>query len=325
MFGAGNLEGALLAGLFGQLIPNFLSDLGLPRDIAPMIFATGGVIALSRGEGGLSAAIRGLWARSRDGAVAVAPSAGEPATAAPPRSSPRRPVASESVLEVDDLSVAYGAIRALDSVSLSFPEGGFVGLIGPNGAGKSTLVDTLSGFVTPEQGRVRLGGEDITGLAPYKRAQLGLRRTFQQGHTPRDLNIGGYLDLAAGGQPDVVGELLHRFSLPDETTPIARLDVGTRRVLEACGALVAQPKIALLDEPTAGLSVPDSAAFADALRIVGDDFGVAVLLIEHDLDVVASLCDTVVVLDFGRVIANGTPAEVLRAPAVVAAYLGTRE
>ena len=325
MFGAGNLEGALLAGLFGQLIPNFLSDLGLPRDIAPMIFAIGGVIALSRGEGGLSAAMRGLWVRLRDGTVAVTPAAGGPEAIAGQRSSPRHPVASEPVLETRDLSVSYGAIRALDSVSLSLPERGFVGLIGPNGAGKSTLVDTLSGFVTPEQGEVRLAGEDITALAPHQRARLGLRRTFQQGHTPRDLNIGSYLDLASGGQADLVSEVLYRFSLPDVTTPINRLDVGTRRVLEACGALVSRPKIALLDEPTAGLSVPDSAAFTDALRVVGDGFGVAVLLIEHDLDVVASLCDTVVVLDFGRVIANGTPAEVLRASAVVAAYLGTRK
>ncbi len=322
MFGAGHFEGAVLAGLFGQLIPNFLSDVGLPRDLAPMIFAVGGVVALSRGEGGLSAALRAarrklrplLGARSAKTAI-------EGARSLPPGHD--RQTTGTTVLDIQTVSVSYGAVNALNNVSLSIPEGGFFGLIGPNGAGKSTLVDALSGFVAHHTGCVLLGGEDITALAPRKRALRGLRRTFQQGHTPRDLSVGGYLELASADSQTPVVEALGWFSLPPAPTPIASLDVGSRRILEVCGALISHPKIALLDEPTAGLAGPEREKFVDALAAVTTRLGVAVLLIEHDIDAVAALCDSVAVLDFGQVIATGSPREVLKDPHVVAAYLGS--
>ena len=322
MFGAGHFEGALLTGLFGQLIPNFLSDVGLPRDIAPMIFAAGGIIALSRGEGGLSAALRAavgklrtLRTSRRDG----------PATRAL-RSLPSGhvPLArTTTVLDIQGVSVSYGAIRALDDVSLSIPEGGFFGLIGPNGAGKSTLVDALSGFLASHEGRILLAGEDITALPPRKRALRGLRRSFQQGHTPHDLTVGGYLALASAGTHTPVAEALDWFALPPAPTPIAGLDVGSRRILEVCAALISRPKIALLDEPTAGLAGPDREVFVEALAAVTARLGIAVLLIEHDIDAVVELCDSVAVLDFGQLIATGSPQDVLKNPQVVAAYLGT--
>ena len=322
MFGAGHLEGALLTGLFGQLIPNFLSDVGLPRDIAPMLFAVGGVIALSRGEGGLSSALRAAGRRlpslrrtRRAETVAPAlrslPSGHDPAAKA------------RSVLDIQDVSVSYGAVKALDGVSLSMPEGGFLGLIGPNGAGKSTLVDALSGFLPSHEGRILLGGEDITVLPPRKRALLGLRRTFQQGHTPRDLTVGGYLALASAGADTPIAEALDWFSLPPPPTPIAGLDVGSRRILEVCGALMSHPKVALLDEPTAGLAGPDRDVFVEALAAVTARMGVAVLLIEHDIEAVVSLCHSIAVLDFGQLIATGSPQDVLEDPRVVAAYLGS--
>ncbi|MDE0608036.1 MAG: ATP-binding cassette domain-containing protein [Acidimicrobiaceae bacterium] len=320
MFGAGHFEGALLAGLFGRLIPNFLSDLGLPQDIAPMIFAVGGVVALSRGEGGLSAALRafvGKFGRSRE--TSVGPRASTPLSARLPPS----PRGDGAVLDITNLSVSYGAVRALENVSLTVPAGRIVGLIGPNGAGKSTLVDAASGFLGDHEGRVVLDGRNITALPPRKRARLGLRRTFQQGHTPRDLTVGGYLDLARSGSELSVDEVIDWFSLPAAPTPIAALDVGSRRILEVSGAVMSQPRIALLDEPAAGLAGHDRERFIDALSHVPVSLGVSVLLIEHDLDVVASLCDTAVVLDFGRVITEGAPAEVLAHPDVVDAYLGS--
>ena len=149
--------GALLTGLFAHLVPNFLSDIGLPRDIAPILFAAGS-----------------------DGIV----------------------------LEIRQVSVSYSAVKVLDDVSLSVPEGGVFGLIGPNGAGKSTLVDALSGFTTSHAGRFLLDGDDITALPPRQRARRGLRRTFQQGHTPRDLTVGGYLDLCVTRQSTSVAEAL---------------------------------------------------------------------------------------------------------------------
>ena len=322
MFGAGHFEGAVLAGLFGQLIPNFLSDVGLPRDIAPMLFAVGGVIALSRGEGGLSAALRAVGrklARLRPARQAEA--ATRTLQSLPSGQGPG--ASTTTVLDIQGVSVSYGAVKALDDVSLSIPEGGFYGLIGPNGAGKSTLVDALSGFLPSHEGSILLGGEDITALPPRKRALRGLRRTFQQGHTPRDLTVGGYLALASADAGTPVTEVLDMFSLPAADTPIARLDVGSRRILEVCGALTSRPRVALLDEPTAGLAGPDREMFVEALAVVAARMGVAVLLIEHDIEAVVSLCTSVAVLDFGHLIATGSPQEVLEDPTVVAAYLGT--
>ncbi len=347
MFGAGHFEGAVLTGLFGQLIPNFLSDVGLPRDIAPMLFAVGGVVALSQGEGGLSAALRAAYHKSRAAPSAHRADAGASAPALATDDSPRlsrkaseltgglragvgcgltcqnRTVNSTTVLEIQGVAVSYGAVKALDDVSLSIPEGGFSGLIGPNGAGKSTLLDVLSGFVAHHEGRILLAGEDVTAISPRKRALQGLRRTFQQGHTPSALTCGGYLELASAGSRARVTEALDWFSLPPTSAPIATLDVGSRRILEVCAALISRPKVALLDEPTAGLAGPERERFVDALAAAAKRLGVAVLLIEHDMDAVASLCDSVAVLDFGRLIAAGSPRKVLKDPAVVAAYLGT--
>lgn len=320
MFGAGHFEGALLAGLFGRLIPNFLSDLGLPQDIAPMIFAVGGVLALSQGEGGLSAALRTLarkFGRPREASVDPR---SKKSLSTPQSISLRR---EGTALEVTNISVSYGVVKALDNVSLTVPAGHFVGLIGPNGAGKSTLVDAVSGFLGKHGGRVVLGGQDISSLPPRKRARSGLRRTFQQGHTPRDLTVGGYLDLARSSSELSVEQVVDWFSLPPEFTPIAALDVGTRRILEVSGAVASQPGIVLLDEPAAGLSGHDRERFVDALSQIPATLGISVLLIEHDLDVVAMLCDSVVVLDFGQVIAVGTPTQVLAKPEVVDAYLGS--
>lgn len=322
MFGAGHFEGAVLTGLFGQLIPNFLSDVGLPRDIAPMLFAVGGVIALSRGEGGLSAALRVAGRKLPN--LRQARRTEPPARAIQSLPSGQGSTArATTVLDIQRVSVSYGAVKALDDISLEIPEGGFFGLIGPNGAGKSTLVDALSGFLPSHQGRIFLGGEDITALPPRKRALRGLRRTFQQGHTPRDLTVGGYLALASADAETSVAEMLDWFSLPAAGTPIATLDVGSRRKLEVCGALTPHPRVALLDEPTAGLAGPEREMFVEALAAVTARMGVSVLLIEHDIEAVVSLCDSVAVLDFGRLIATGSPQDVLEDPGVVAAYLGT--
>ena len=326
MFGAGNFEGAVLAGVFGRLIPNYLSDFGLPQDLAPMIFAIGGLIALSQGEGGLSAALRALVGKIRSRSEtdrSPAASTSSPVVDVVEPALDREP-ADVSVLEVHQLGVSYGAVKALDDVSLSVPRGALVGLIGPNGAGKSTFVDALAGFISEHEGSVVIDGQDVTHLPPRKRARLGLRRSFQQGHVPHDLTVGGYLELAVTPKTSMtVAEAVARFGLPPASTPISSLDVGTRRVVEVCGVVLAAPKVALLDEPAAGLSGPDRDQFIRALADVPGTLGISIVLIEHDLDVVASLCDTVFVLDFGRLIASGTPSEVLSEAEVVAAYLGS--
>lgn len=317
MFGAGNFEGALLAGVFGQLIPEALDALGLPNDVAPMIFAVGGLVALAQGEGGLSAAIR-AWARGAAGATRS--DAKESADA--DISAPAAEVDSNLVLSVRNAGVSYGAIRALDDVDLDVAPGSFVGLIGPNGAGKSTLVDLLTGFISLHEGTVNLDGEDISSLPPRARARRGLRRSFQQGHTPQDLTVGGYLALASSAGVAEVASAATYFALPHVGTPVRSLDVGSRRILEVAGAVLSGPKLVLLDEPAAGLSGHERDAFIAALSEIPRRTGSAVLLIEHDLEVVSALCDTVVVLDFGRVIASGPPSKVLEDDKVVAAYMG---
>ena len=347
MFGAGHFEGALMAGLFGRLIPNFLSDLGLPQDIAPMIFAAGGLVALSGGEGGLSAALRAELRRLRCpalapqqvaavavasvGSVAAPEQVGSRPTeddrrggpAAGPAGSPAdRPAGGAYVLALEGISVSYGAVKALDNVSLGVAPGSILGLIGPNGAGKSTLVDAVAGFVGRHDGTVTLAGEDIDQLPPRVRARRGVRRSFQQSHVPLDLTVGGYLDLAAGDSGLPPDEALAHFALPAVATPVRSLDVGTRRILEVCGTVVSRPRVVLLDEPAAGLAGHVRERFVAALAAIPATFGSSVLLIEHDLDIVVATCDRVVVLNFGRVIADGPPEEVLAHPEVVAAYLG---
>ena len=347
MFGAGHFDGALLAGLFGRLIPNFLRDLGLPQDIAPMIFAAGGLVALSQGEGGLSAALRAGLRRLRSPAAApqqvpamagtTAGSAGAHLQAGSgPTEDDRRagpgpgpsgdradlPGDGIAVLALAGISVSYGAVKALDDVSLGVAPRAILGLIGPNGAGKSTLVDAVAGFAGRHDGTVTLAGEDIGHLAPRLRARRGVRRSFQQSHVPLDLTVGGYLDLAAGDSGLPLGEALAHFGLPPVTTPVRSLDVGTRRILEVAGTVVSRPAVVLLDEPAAGLAGHMRERFVAALATIPATFGSSVLLIEHDLDVVAATCDQVVVLNFGRVIADGPPAVVLAQPEVVAAYLG---
>ena len=318
MFGAGNFEGALFAGIFGQLIPELLDRIGLPNDIAPMIFAVGGLIALAQGEGGLSAALRALRPPTTPGTSETDADGPTPALANVVSTS----AAGTPVLEVRDVGVTYGAIAALSGVSLTVEPGAFVGLIGPNGAGKSTLVDVITGFISSHEGTVHLDGANITKLAPAHRAGRGLRRSFQQGHTPQDLSIGGYLDLATSATRSELEQAAAYFSLPHIDTPIRALDVGTRRILEVCGAVASGPKIVLLDEPAAGLAGDDRERFLSALADIPKLTGTAVLLIEHDLDAVAKLCESVVVLDFGEVIASGAPADVPADRQVVEAYMG---
>lgn len=326
MFGAGNFEGAILTGLVARLIPNLLSDLGLPQDIAPLIFAVGGVLALSKGEGGLSGAIRAFIAGRRvpgeevPGTSSLSDRSGRPVLRR--TQAAFAPTTSGPVLSVSGATVNYGAIRALEDVSFDIEQGQLVGLIGPNGAGKSTLVDLITGFIPNQAGRIELDGTDISSLPPRGRARRGLRRSFQQGHTPQDLTIGGYLDLARRSSDVDLDAAIAHFSLPPASTPVASLDVGSRRILEVCGAVVSQPLVVLLDEPAAGLSGLERERFIEALAAIPSTMGISMLLIEHDLDVVASLCDTVIVLDFGAVIASGPPDQVLQNDAVVTAYLG---
>jgi ABC-type branched-subunit amino acid transport system ATPase component/ABC-type branched-subunit amino acid transport system permease subunit len=233
------------------------------------------------------------------------------------------------LLDVDEIVVRYGGVRAVDVVSFQIHEGEAVALIGPNGAGKSSLFDALSGFVRPSAGVVRLDGTDVTRRRPERRAADGLGRTFQMAHTFPDLTVAENLLAAAyagsegGSSPATVHWLLRRLGLADraDDRPGA-LPFGALRRLEVGLALAAHPRLLLLDEPTAGMGAADADALCDLLDELRAELGLAVLLVEHDMAVVGRLAERVIVLDQGGILAQGTPAEIASDPAVVAAYLG---
>jgi branched-chain amino acid transport system ATP-binding protein len=244
------------------------------------------------------------------------------------------------LLDVTDLRVAYGGVVAVDRATFSVAEGQIVGLIGPNGAGKTSMIDALTGYHPPAAGAVRFDGKDITRLKADRRARQGLARTFQSVELFDDLTVEENLRVAAepvglltpfadmflphkdrGGETvRWAMDLLHLGDVADRMP--TDLSHGQRKLVSVARALAQRPRLVLLDEPAAGLDSDESLGFGDRLRTV-PAAGVSVLLVDHDMGLVLSVCDHVVVLDFGRIIATGTPAEIRANPAVVEAYLGS--
>ena len=266
---------------------------------------------------------------------------------------------SEPLLEAVELTVDFGGLRAVDGVSLHVPRGSLVGLIGPNGAGKTTTIDALTGFV-PHRGKVRFGGRDVSDEPPHRRARLGMARTWQSLELFDDLTVRENCRVAAdrGGARSLLTDLVRPSRRRDDRRvdwTLELLDLGpwadahpgelplgvrklaaVARALSAApaahasegggrpggaGAAVAGPELLLLDEPAAGLDSAESLALGAKLRVLIDE-GISIFLIDHDMGLVLSVCDELYVLDFGRVIASGSPDEVRNDPRVVAAYLG---
>jgi branched-chain amino acid transport system ATP-binding protein len=232
-----------------------------------------------------------------------------------------------TALEVRDVSVAFGGRRALDDVSLSAAPGTVTGLIGPNGAGKTTLFNVICGLQKPTSGRVSIDGRDVTRLAPFKRARTGLARTFQRLELFSLLTVHENVRVAArvAGRPDpdrVAHGLLDQLGLGDVADQRAdRLPTGQARVVELARALATDPRVLLLDEPASGQDEAETARFSAVVSQVAAD-GVAVVLVEHDVELVMGLCSTVHVLDLGRLIASGPPERVQQDSSVRQAYLG---
>jgi len=224
-----------------------------------------------------------------------------------------------AVLRVSGLSVAFGGVRALRDVTLEVREGELVGLIGPNGAGKTTLVDAVSGFVG-YTGRVELSGSDLGGLPPYERARHGLGRTWQSTELFDDLDVRENLTVASRNGSTAQALDLVGMGWAAEAMP-AQLSMGQRKLVGVARALAAKPRLLCLDEPAAGLDTRESAELGACLRGLADE-GQSMLLIEHDMGLVLGICDRVVVLEFGQVIADGPPEAVRTDPQVIAAYLG---
>jgi branched-chain amino acid transport system ATP-binding protein len=237
-------------------------------------------------------------------------------------------------LEVTDVSVRFGGLAALSNVSLEASDGSITGLIGPNGAGKTTLFNVIMGMQRPTQGSVRLDGRDLRGMSPHRRSRLGLGRTFQRLELFGTLTVRDNIVVAASmtgrrhrtGSPREIAEnLLGQLDLHSVADVRAdALPTGTGRLVELARAIAVQPQVVLLDEPASGQNSEETIRFASVLRDLTED-GLAVVLVEHDMDLVMSVCHRVVVLDYGRVLSSGDPAQVQEDPAVRNAYLGSSE
>jgi len=272
----------------------------LPDELVP--YAPAAVPALADGDG-------------KVGAVSVAM---EPVTG--------------DVLEVTDISVRFGGVQALDAVSLTAAAGMVTGLIGPNGAGKTTLFNVITGLESPNRGRVHLLGEDVTSLTPYRRARKGMARTFQRLEVFGSLTARENILAAAqfrkswardGSNPRAVTEaIIDRVGIRAvANSRVDSMPTGQARLVELGRALAARPRLLLLDEPGSGLNHEETLTLGNLLLEIAAD-GTAILLVEHDVELVMRICQKISVLDFGRIIAEGTAREIQRNPAVQAAYLG---
>jgi len=237
------------------------------------------------------------------------------------------------LLEVDGATVRFGGNVALDAVSLAAEPGVVTGLIGPNGAGKTTLFNVITGLLPPNQGRIRLGDKDVTRLSPTRRARRGLGRTFQRLELFSLLSVRENIRVAADVRKgwshdkddpgEVVEAIIERVGLTHVADArVDSLPTGQCRLVELGRCLATKPQVLLLDEPASGQDENETIEFAQLLRSLAAD-GVAVVLVEHDVALVMDVCTTVHVLDFGRIIATGTPAEIQTDEAVLAAYLGS--
>jgi branched-chain amino acid transport system ATP-binding protein len=232
-----------------------------------------------------------------------------------------------ATLEVTGVSVHFGGVTAVDDAHISADAGAVTGLIGPNGAGKTTLFNVITGVQPPSSGTVSLNGTDVSRLPTYRRARLGMARTFQRLELFWTLSVLDNVLVAAeqAGDPnpaDTARAVLERVGVAELADEQAgSLPTGSARLVEVARALACEPKVLLLDEPASGLDETETRQLGVLLRRLAAE-GLAVLLVEHDMSLVMDICDSVSVLDLGRVIASGTPAEVRIHPLVIEAYLG---
>ena len=250
-----------------------------------------------------------------------------------------------AMLEVTSLGISFGGLRAVDELSMKIEEGGLVGLIGPNGAGKTTVFNMLTGVYRPTDGGIRLDGQNLIGKKPHDICKMGVARTFQNirlfsnlsvldnvktglhneiTYTLAEsvLHIGSYRkkERAMDGRAMELLEVFDLVSVADYKA--ANLPYGKQRKLEIARALATDPKLLLLDEPAAGMNPNETEELMETIELVRKKFGVTVLLIEHDMKLVSGICEYLYVLNFGRLLAEGAPSEVLSNPEVVTAYLG---
>lgn len=249
------------------------------------------------------------------------------------------------MLEVKNLCIQFGGLKAVDSLNLTIYKGQLYGLIGPNGAGKTTVFNMLTGVYKPTSGSITLDGQNITGKPPAQINRYGIARTFQNIRLFKDMTVLDNVKVGLHNQKkysalegvlrlpryfkeekemdERASELLKVFELDGEKEQLAsNLPYGKQRKLEIARALATNPKLLLLDEPAAGMNPNETAELMETIRFVRDNFDMTILLIEHDMKLVSGICEKVTVLNFGQELAQGVTAEVLNDPKVITAYLG---
>jgi branched-chain amino acid transport system ATP-binding protein len=253
-----------------------------------------------------------------------------------------------AMLEVQNLSITFGGLKAVSQFDLAVEQGEIRGLIGPNGSGKTTLFNLITGFYPPMEGRVHFQGEDITRLKPHQIAAKGITRTFQNVQifsgmsVVENLQVGHHMSIktnllgAAFATGRITGqekkslhkaeELLRRIGMEELTArPAGSLPFGQQRKVEVLRAVAMEPKLLLLDEPTSGLSVSEKDEMAHFMKWLREEFRITILLVEHDVRLVARVADYITAMDFGQKITEGRPEEVLSDRKVLEAYIGTEK
>ncbi len=252
---------------------------------------------------------------------------------------------SQSVLKAEKLGITFGGLKAVENFELEIGESELVGLIGPNGAGKTTIFNMLTGVYQPTEGAVYLDGRLMAGKKPHQMAKAGIARTFQNIRLFKkmtvleNVKVAFNLNMKYNGLQTVLRlpgywkeeaeidrrgrELLKVFHMEHLADNIAEnLPYGQQRKLEIARALATNPKVLLLDEPAAGMNPTETAELMEVIAIIRKDFHISILLIEHDMSLVMSICERLVVIDYGQIIAKGTPKEIASDPKVIGAYLG---
>ena len=351
--GLGSRAGVVIAAFAFTLFPFLLSALpGIGSSLHQVMPIVGGALLMytvARHPGGFASLAREARERRRARSPAAAEEAPVPAMPRLARTEARESARAagdvKTVLDASHITVRFGGLTAVDDASLHVDRGTIVGLIGPNGAGKTTLFNAISGLIRPTTGTVHLMGDDVSSLPAHERARRGLARTFQQVGLSKDQTVLENMLLAqhvvAGyGVGAALASSRHAVRAEDEMAerarqairslgfagredvPVRLLSGGQQRIVEVGCALLADPTLLMLDEPSAGMAPAVVESLADRLRELRDQLGRTVLLIEHNVPLVLDVCDYVYVLNFGRILAGGSPEYILEHPDVISAYLG---